>query len=59
MSGFTEPFIQDSDNFKTSALSHHDTSRLHEQAINEGKYMESTEHEKHYLQHQVYSEPDV
>ena len=34
-SGFTEAFIQGSDNFKTSALSDHHKSKMHMQAVNE------------------------
>ena len=46
MPGFTEAFIQDSDNFKTSALSDHDKSKM--QVINKGKYVESAKREEHY-----------
>ena len=48
MSGFTEAFIQGSDNLKTSALPHHDKSKLQVQAINKGKYIESTRCGEHY-----------
>ena len=37
MLGFTEAFIQGSDNFKASGLSDHDKSNMLVQAINEGK----------------------
>ena len=37
MLGFTEVFIQGSDNFKTSALSDHDKSKMLVQAINDSK----------------------
>ena len=43
MYGFTETFIQGSDNFKTFAPSDHDESKMHVRAVNEGKYIESTE----------------
>ena len=42
MSGFTEAFMQGSDQFKTSALSDHDKSKIHMQAVNEGEYIENT-----------------
>ena len=48
MPGFTEAFIQWSDNFKTSALSDHDKSKMQVRAINKGKYTESTKQQQHY-----------
>ena len=48
MSGFTEAFIQESDNFKKSALSDHDKSKMHVQAVNEGKFIESTKRGEQY-----------
>ena len=50
MSGFTEAFIQESDNFNTSALLDHSKSKMHAQAINESKYVQSTKHEEQYRQ---------
>ena len=50
MPGFTEAFIQGSGNFKASALSDHDESKMHVQAVNEGKFIESTKRgEQHRL----------
>ena len=48
MSGFTEAFIQGSDNFKTFALSYRDKSKMHVQAINEGNCIESTKRAEQY-----------
>ena len=48
MLGFTEAFIPGSDNFKTSALSDHDESKMQVQAINKGKYIKSAKRGEHY-----------
>ena len=42
MFGFTEKFIQGSDKFEISAVSDHDKSKMHVQAVIEGKYIAST-----------------
>ena len=42
MSGFTKEYLQRSDNFKTSALSDHDKSKMHMQAVNIDKYIKIT-----------------
>ena len=44
MSAFTETFTQGSHNFKTSALSDHDKSKMHVQTVNESKFIKSTQH---------------
>ena len=48
MSGFTEVFIRGSDNFKISALSDHIKSKIHVQAVNEGKFIEIIKHRKQH-----------
>lgn len=42
MFGFTEKFIQGSDKFEIFAVSDHDKSNMHVQAVIEGKYIAST-----------------
>ena len=42
MVDFTEPNMEEPDNFKTSGLSDHYKSKKKVQVINEGKYIKST-----------------
>ena len=42
MLGFTEAYMEEHDNFKTSGLSDHDKSKKKVQVINEVKYIKST-----------------
>ena len=48
MSGFTKAFMQGRDNFKTSALSDHDKSKINVEAVNEGKYIEKKKRGEQY-----------
>ena len=48
-SGFSETFIQRSDNFETSALPDHDKRKTHVQADIEGKYIAITKYGDQYL----------
>ena len=48
MSGFTKAYLQGSDNFRTCAVADHDKSKMHVQAVNEGKYIESTKRGEQY-----------